>query len=122
MGGCLSDPEESNITLRVNGGHASARRVKQAPADSGGANAHSLACVDEALEQCVVCGAFEKAPRAPIGGTPTVSMFNEKLQVDLLFLGDIIASRVTDVFSDYFLLLPVRSENPHKVWDACCNT
>ena len=72
---------------------------------------------DEVLGQCKVRRAFDKAPHAPIAGTPTASVSNEKLQADLLFPGDLIALRAMDVFSKYSLLIPVRSEGPPEVWD-----
>ena len=48
-------------------------------------NLSLLRHVEEVVNQCDVCKAFDKAPRAPIAGTSTVAMFNEKLQVDLIF-------------------------------------
>ena len=68
--------------------------------------------------QRVVCNAFDEAPRTPTAGTPTVAMFNEKLQVDLLFSGDLIVLHIVDVFSKNPILTPVRSKNPLEVWDA----
>ena len=64
--------------------------------------------VDEVASQCDTCKAFEKAPHIPIAGTSTVSMFNERLQMDLLFLDAIIALRIMDVFSKYSILTRVR--------------
>ena len=45
-------------------------------------------------------------------------MFNEKLQVDFLFLGDTLSLHVMDVFSKYAPLLRVRSEDSRAAWDA----
>ena len=45
-------------------------------------------------------------------------MANEKLQIDLLFLDDIISFHVNEVSPEYSLLAPARSENPHEVRDA----
>ena len=42
-------------------------------------------------------------------------MFNERLQMDLLFLGDIIALRIIDVFSKYPILNQVRPNNPQEI-------
>ena len=39
-----------------------------------------------------------------------MAVFNEKLHVDLLSSDDIIALQIMDVFSTYFLLMPVRPE------------
>ena len=82
--------------------------------DSESDNRHLPTCVDEFLARCEVCQAFEKAPRAPVAETSTVATFNEKLQADLLFLDDIIALRVMGVFSEYSLLIPVRTKSPGK--------
>ena len=62
--------------------------------------------------------AFEKAPRIPIAGNSSVSTFNEKLQVDLLFSDDLIVLHIMDVYSKYSILTPVRPKNPLEVWDA----
>ena len=45
-------------------------------------------------------------------------MFSERLQTDLLFLGDINALHIMDVFPKYSILTRVRSKNPQEVWDA----
>ena len=45
-------------------------------------------------------------------------MFNERVQMDLLFLDDLIALHIMDVFSKYSILTRVRSKNPQEVWDA----
>ena len=45
-------------------------------------------------------------------------MFNEKLQLDLPFLDDIIALHVTDVFPMNSSLTPVRYKKPRGVWDV----
>ena len=78
--------------------------------------------VDEVVRNCDVCKAFDSAPAIPVAGTSSVSAFNEKLQVDLLFLDDLIVLHVLDLFSRYSLLVPARSENPEEVWDAFCNS
>ena len=74
--------------------------------------------VDEVVAQCDTCEAFDKAPHIPISGTSTVSMFNERLQMDLLFLDDIVALHIKDVFPKYSILTRVRPKNPQEVWDA----
>ena len=48
-------------------------------------------------------------------GASTVAMFNEKLQLDLLFLDDIIALRATAVFPENSLLITARPKNPQEV-------
>ena len=83
---------------------------------------HLPTCVDEALARCEVCQAFERAPRAPAAGISTVATLNGKLQAGLLFLGDIVALHVMDVFSKYSPLIPVRTKNPQEVRDAFCGS
>ena len=65
------------------------------------------------------CRAFDVAPAIPASGASSASSFKE-VQVDLPFLGDIIALHVLDLFSRYFLLVPIRSKNPEGVWDTFC--
>ena len=43
-------------------------------------------------------------------------MFNEKVQVDLLFLGDLVVAHAMDVFSKYSLLHPAQSKNSQEDW------
>ena len=76
--------------------------------------------VNKVLGTCEVCRAFDKAPRIPIAGTTTVSAFNGKVQVDLLFLDDPIVVHAMDVFSKYPPLHPAKSENPQEVWGVFC--
>ena len=96
-------------------GHASAHQIKQVLADSEGGTLHLLHHVDELLEHCEVCRAFDRPHRVPVTGASTVSTFDGKLQVDLLFLGDIIALHVMDVVPKYSTLALERSENPQEV-------
>ena len=77
---------------------------------------------DEVLARLEVRQASEKAPRAPMARTSTAAAFNGKSQVDLLFLGDILALRVKDVFSTCSLLMLVRAKNPQEVWGAFRNS
>ena len=102
----------------MNWGHASAQQIKRILVDAEGDNVSLLRHVEEVVNQCDVRKAFDKAPHTPIAGTSTVAMFNKKLQVDLLFLGDLIVLRSMGVFSKYSILAPVRSKNPLEVWDA----
>ena len=62
----------------------------------------------EVANQCDVFKAFDEAPRTPIAGTSTVTMF----------LGDLIVLHIKDVLSKYSILTPARPENPLVVWDA----
>ena len=77
--------------------------------DSDGINSHSANYVDEVLENCDVFGAPDKAPHVPIAGASAVSVFNEKVQVDLLFLADLIVLHASDMFTNtrlFFLSNP----------------
>ena len=87
------------IELHASWGHASAKQLQRALADSEGNSMHLLTCVDGVLERREVCQAFRKAPRAMVAGAPTAAAFDGKLRVGLLSLGDIIDLRVIDVFS-----------------------
>ena len=80
--------------MNANWGHASAQQAKRVLVDSEGGNLHRPAHIDEVLERCEGC----RAPHAPFAGTSMVSMFNEKQRVDPLFLGEIVALHVIDVF------------------------
>ena len=70
------------------------------------------------MEHCEVRRASDRAPHGPTAGTPTVSTVYEKLQIDLLFLGDMVALRVMDVSSKFSFLTPVRSESLQKASGA----
>ena len=76
---------------------------------------HLVNHVDEVSENCDVCRAFDKAPRVPIAGASAVSMFNEKAQVDLPSLGDLVVAHAMDVFSKYSLLLLAQPNDPQEV-------
>ena len=91
------------MKLHVNGGHALALQPTREVADSERNNMPLITCVYEVLASCEVCQASEKAPHVPAAGTSTVAMFNEKLQADLLFLDDVIALHIMDVYSKYSL-------------------
>ena len=93
----ISDPNKVIMKLHINWGHASATQIKRVLVDTEGDTQSLSRHVDEVVSQCDACKAFEKAPHIPISGMPTVSMFNERLQMDLLFLGDIIALHIMDV-------------------------
>ena len=79
---------------------------------------HLASCVDEVLGQSDVRRSLGAAPHLPIAGASTVSMLNEKLRMDLLFLDVLIAFRVMDVFSRYSLLIPASPKKPKGSWDA----
>ena len=68
--------------------------------------------VDEVLDP------VDRAPHVLIAGTPPASMFNEKLQIDLLFLDDIIALHVTGVFPRNSSPTPVRVKTLRHVRGA----
>ena len=94
--------------------------MKRVAAESDWDNMHSVGYAGEVLGQRDVCRSSEKALRVPSLGTSTVSMFNEKLRVDSLSLGDLIALQASGVFSKYSLLIPVRLQNPQAAPRAFC--
>ena len=106
------------MKLHINWGHASATQIKRVLVDAEGDTQSLLQHVDEVASQCDTCKAFEKAPHIPFAGTSSVSMFNERLRMDLLFLDDITALRIMDVFPKYSIITRVRSRNPQEVWDT----
>ena len=122
MDGGLLGPKKIIMKLHARRGHASAQQLKRVLVDSGGGSMHSLTHVDGVSERCEVRHYFGKAPHVPPAGTSTAPMFNEKLQANPAFLGDLIAFRAMDVFSKYLLVKPVRSKNPHEVRGVMCNS
>ena len=68
--------------------------------DSDRGNMHVANHAGSVLGQHDARLAVTKAPHVLVAGVPTASMFNDKLQVDLLFLGDLIALHTADVFSE----------------------
>ena len=93
----------------MNWRHASAHQLRRVLVGADGNAQGLLGCVDEVLQQCEVAG------------NPSVSSFNEKLQVDLLSLDDMTAIRATDVYSKY-PLAQARSNNPLEVRGAFCES
>ena len=85
--------------------------------DSDGGDAHFTNYMVEALEQRDVPRALDKALHVPVAGISTASMFNDELQVDLLFLGGVIALRGAH-FPKCSFLVPGRSKNPQEVGAA----
>ena len=83
-------------------------------------NMHLANYVGEVSVQCDICRPSGAAPHARIAGTSTVSMFSEKLKVDLLFSGDLIALYVMDVSAKNSPLIPVRPKSPQEFRDAIC--
>ena len=96
-------------------GHASANRRKGVLVDSKVGNSHSANYVYKVLERCENPRGPDKAPHVPTADTSAVSMFNEKVQVDLLSLDEFIALRAVDLLSEYPLLLPVQPRNSQEV-------
>ena len=122
MGGRLSGLEKIVMKLHANWGHAWTQQLKRVLAGSGGEHVHLITRDDEVLDQCELCRAFDKAPRAPIAGALAASMFYEKLRAGLLFLADLIALDAMDAFPEYSFLKPVRLKNPREVWGAFRNS
>ena len=94
---CLSKPKKIIKKSYVKWVHASAQQIERVLVDSDGGNGRPVNYADEALEDGEVCRAFDNAFNVPLAATSTVSMFNGKLRVELLFFDDIIALRSMDV-------------------------
>ena len=101
MDGFLSGPREIAMKVHVNGGRASAQRLhlsaQQLSATGLRWTRAGAACiwwppVAEASEQRDVCRSPDRAPRMPVAGTSSVSLFNGEVRVDLSFLRGMIAS------------------------------
>ena len=114
--GRLSDPKKIAVELRANWGHVSAQQLKRVFAGWGADNVRLVNDVAEVLGR----RAFNKAPHVPLSGTPAVSAFHEKFQVDSTFLNDLIASHAMDVFSEYSPSILARPKNLKEVRDAFC--
>ena len=113
-----SNPEKIITKVDINWGRASATQIKRVLVDAEGDTQSRIQHVDDVVSQRDACKAFEKAPRIPTPGTSSVSMFNERLRTDLLFLDEIITLQIMHVFSKYPILARARSEHPQEVWDA----
>ena len=79
--------------------------------DAEGANKRLLAVMNEVVGQCEVRQAFDTAPHLPLAGTSSAPLFKKELQVDLLFLGNVIDLRAVPS-----PLARVCSQNPPVVW------
>ena len=115
-----SDPKEIVRKLHVKWGHASSQQLKRAMAEADGKTNSLIPLADDGVRECEICRAFGVAPANPASGASSASPFNEKVQVFLLFLGDVIVLRVLGLFSRHSLLVPVRSMNPEEVWGTFC--
>ena len=85
MGGRSPDPKKIITKLHVDWGHASAHQPRRVLVDSVGEPLNFAPYADEVLEQCDICRACDKDPLIPVAGAATVSSFNSKLPVGLLF-------------------------------------
>ena len=63
-------------------------------AEADGKARGAIPLVDKVVRECEIRRALDAAPAIPVAGTSKVSSFNEKVHVDLLSLGDLIALRV----------------------------
>ena len=97
-----SDTEKIIMELSADWGHASAQRLKRVLVDSDGGDMRVANFVDGLLGRCLVCRAFDNAPRIPIAATSAMSISDEKMRVDHLFPGDIIALRAIGCVPEVF--------------------
>ena len=119
--GTLSGSKGIVRELHVKWGRASAQQIKRVLVGAEGGISYLPLHVDEVRGHRDVGRAFDGAPHVPIVGTSTLSMSNEQVQDDLLFLDNIVALRVVDVPSMYSLFTPARSKNPRGVWATFAN-
>ena len=111
----ISGPKTIIMKLHINWGRASATQITRVLVDTDGDTQPPIRHAGDVVSQRDTCKASEKAPHIPISGTSSVSMFSDRLQMDLLFLDVIITLRIMDVFSKYSILARVRSKNPQEV-------
>ena len=104
----------------VNWGHASSQKLKRTMAEAEGRANGLIPFADDVVRECEACRAFGAAPAIPVARASSASAFNEKVQADLLLLGDITVLHVLDLFSRYSLLSPAGSKNPVEVRDTFC--
>ena len=97
---------------------ASAHQLSRILVDAEGAHQRLLDCLCEVARRGEVCRAFDKAPHLPVAGTTMVPLFNEMVQVGLLFLDAGVALRAMDLNSKDSVLVRVRSKNPLEAWVA----
>ena len=79
-GDSISDPKMIITEMHAKWGRASATQLKRVLVNSEGGNSHLVNNVDEVLECCDACRAFDMAPHVPIAGTSAVSMCNEQMR------------------------------------------
>ena len=107
--------------FHVRWGRGSAQRLGRVLVYPLWGNMHLVNYVGDVLELRDPWRSFGKSSYSPFAGTSTLPTSAEKLQGDLLFLGDLIALRPMDVFPKIPLLVPVRSKNPEEVRGALCD-
>ena len=99
-------------------GRASATELKRALVDADNMRDVEIKVVDEVANQCGVWMVLDQAPHVSIAGTSAVSAFNEKVLVDLFFLGDVNPVRALDPFLKYSLLARGSLQRPPEVRGA----
>ena len=102
--------------LRVNWDQASAHRLKRVLMADERPNKRRLDSEDEVVGQCEVRQASDEVTHPPAAGASSVTPFDEKLQVDFLFLDDVAASRAMDMCSKQSAAVWVCSKNALEVW------
>ena len=78
-----------------------------------------LKVADSVAGECDVADSVEesckKAPRLTVAGASLVSAFDEKVQVDLSYLGNLFTPRAIVLLSRYSTFLSASSGNPLEV-------
>ena len=95
-----SSPENARGVVRklhVDWGHGSARQLKRSLLEAGGTKKRPLELAGEVVGRCETWQAFDAATHLPVAGTWAAFSRDGEIQVDLSFLGDVIALRATEM-------------------------
>ena len=106
--------------LRVNWGRAAASQIKRILTDAGRLGTNVLKVDVPAVRERKACVAFGKAPRLPAAGTSVASAINGKVQVGLLFLGNLITLHSMGLFSCYSLSVTAPSKKTDGGMGCLC--
>ena len=110
-----SSAEDSRGVVRkihFNRSHSSDRQLTHILVDVDGANKRLLDVTAEVAGQCGVRQAFDKAAHLPLAGTSSAPPLNEKRQVDLLSLSNVIDLRTMDIYPKNSPSVRVCSRHP----------
>ena len=106
------------MRARRNWVHASAHRLKRAPAGADGDAEGFPGRVGEVPQQSDFRRASDRPSHLPDAGTLSAPSFIESLRVDLFFLHYAVALRAMDRYATHPFLVPAHSRNPLEVRGA----